>query len=142
MSDRRVLHTQRDVDLWCRFLSKATLPITVSWKQGGDRSLDQNALSHKWFAEIAGHFGDRTPHDVRLEMKLTKGVPILRENDDFREFYDKALKPLPYDMKLRAMEYVPVTSIMTTKEMTRFLDEVFRHWSEQGVKLTIPEDGE
>jgi hypothetical protein len=35
---------------------------------------------------------------------------------------------------------LPVTSIMTTRQKTAYLDEIHRFYSEQGLILTNPED--
>ena len=79
---------------------------------------------------------------MRAECKLTFGVPILRaENEAFRVQYDRTLKPLPYEQKLEAVRVfdLPVTRLMTVKQMTAFMDAMQRHWAAQGVRLTDPE---
>ena len=137
----RVIKTDADFDALGRTLSAMPRPYTVEWRKGADRSHDQNALMWKWAGEFAAQMGDRTAKEVQHEWKLTIGVPILRsENDAFRAFYDKALKPLAdYQDKLAAMEYVPVTSIMTVPQMTALLDEIQRQAASNGVRLTQPE---
>lgn len=107
------------------------------------RSPNQNDLSFKWYQEVAQHFGDRTPSDVRAYCKLHFGVPIRRETDAvFREKYDRILKPLSYEQKLECMVDpldFPVTRDLKKPQMNRFLDEVFSHWWGKGVQLTQPE---
>lgn len=136
----RTIKTAAQFQALGRLLSGLPYPFTVSWKLGADRSLDQNALQFKWAGEAAEQLGDRTADEVQREWKLTIGVPILRsEDDDFRAFYDEALRPRTYEQKLAAMRYVPVTSIMSVPQFTRYLDEVFRQCQEQGINLTIPQ---
>ena len=136
----RVITTPADLAALGRTLGALKLPITVSWKQGRDRSLDQNALMWKWAGEFAEQMGDRTADETQRQWKLTIGVPILRsENDDFRDFYDKGLRRLAYPEKLAAMQYVPVTSIMTVPQMRKLMDAIQREAAEQGVRLTDPE---
>jgi len=36
----------------------------------------------------------------------------------------------------------PVTSLMTTRQMARYLDIVSRKLTEQGIKLTFPDAGD
>ena len=123
-----------------KLLRNLALPITLEWRKGADRSLEQNALMWKWAGEFASQMGDRTAKEVQAEWKLTIGVPILRaENDGFRAFYDRALKPLTYAEKLGAMEYVPVSSQMTVPQMRGFMDSIQRLGAENGVRLTDPE---
>lgn len=137
----RVIKTDAHFDALGRLLASLPRPFTVSWRAGADRSLDQNALQFKWAGEAAQQLGDRTADDQQREWKLTIGIPILRsEDEEFCTFYDKALRPRPYEEKLAAMKYVPVTSIMTVPQMTRYLDEVFRQCQANGIALTVPRD--
>ncbi|MDX5416056.1 MAG: hypothetical protein LPK88_07020, partial [Alphaproteobacteria bacterium] len=117
------------------------LPMTFSWRQGADRSLDQNDLCWKWNAEVSQQMGDRTQEEVHAFNKLHFGVPIRREDAEFREVYDRVLKTLAYEDKLECMAApldLPVTRDMTVKQMTRFLDAVYDHWTKEGVALTVP----
>ena len=69
-------------------------------------------------------------------------MPILRaENEAFRISYDRVLKRLSYEEKLAAVKAfdLPVTRLMSVKQMSAFMDEMQRHWSGQGVRLTDPE---
>jgi hypothetical protein len=127
-----------------RFLEGQPLPLTVSLTKGGKRSLRQNKLQRLWLNEIAEQLGDQTPEEVRGYCKLTIGVPILRaENEDFRAKYDAIVKPLPYEDKLALMMEpldFPVSRLLSTEQHARYLDGIFKHFSERGIILTIPED--
>ena len=72
--------------------------------------------------------------------KLHFGVPILRAEDEhFREFYDGALKRLTYEQKMAAMEYVPVTSIMSKAQLSRYLEDMRESFaSQRSVYLEFP----
>lgn len=100
------------------------------------RSLSQNAIAAVWYDQIDKQL-NQLPGSSRAFCKLTIGVPILRgEDEDFREFYDKALIRLQYEEKLQAMEYVPVTRIMTKEQMTRYLEAVqILHAEQFGIVL-------
>ena len=122
-----------------RMLATVKLPITVSWKIGRDRSLDQNALQFKWAREVSEQLGDRSIEDVRRDWKLRHGVPILRaDDDDFCKLYDKAIKPLPFEMKVRFMGMVAVTSKMTVKQMSEYLNAIHDEATAMGLELTQP----
>lgn len=140
----RFLETDADRRLLIRFLEAQPLPLVVSMSKGGKRTLRQNKLQRLWINEIAEQLGDQTPEEVRGYMKLTIGVPILREShEDFRERYDAVIKPLPYEQKLALMMEpidLPVTRLMSAKEHTAYLDGVHRHFSEKGIALTDPGD--
>jgi hypothetical protein len=108
------------------------------------RSYEQNKLQRMWVKELSEQ-GDMTPEQYRGLCKLTFGVPILRlENDEFREQYDRTIKPLPYEVKLDIMMEpmdFPVTRLMSVKQKSDYLDQIFRHWSQEGFHLTRPERG-
>lgn len=138
----RLIEDERSRKLLIKAIEQQSLPFVCDIVEGPRRSSEQNRLSHKWYAEIARHFGDRTAEEVRAECKLRFGVPILRaENSRFRAAYDAHIKGLPYHVK---REFVlatdlPVTRIMTRKQLTRYLDEVCRHYTSEGVTLTQPD---
>lgn len=136
----RIINTTADVAEFATLMNTLKLPVTVEWTQGRDRTLDQNRLQFLWAREASEQRGDVTPDEVRCEWKLHHGVPILREESaEFRDVYDTAIKPLPYPLKLKAMQFIPVTSEMRVRQMVRFLDTVQRECAEQGIKLTDPD---
>lgn len=117
-------------------------PCTVSIRAGVGRSLAQNRLAQQWAADVSAQLGDRTPEEARGYFKLHHGVPIRREDDDFREIYDARIRPLEYEAKLALMMApidLPVTRDMTVKELTRYLDSIQREFAAMGVALTDPE---
>lgn len=130
--DRQYLFTQ---------LEQIKYPYTVSVRQGRNRSLEQNNLMWKWFEEAAKQ-GDMTAEEYRAYCKLHIGVPILRnESESFRERYDKIVRPLDYETKMELMMIpfdFPVSRLMTTGQMTRFLDGILAHFVSLGFRMTIP----
>ena len=89
--------------------------------------------------------GPQTPRQIARDApcKLHFGVPILRAEDpDFREFYDAGMKSvLSYEQKLKAMRFVPVTSIMTQDQFDRYAHEVQDHYRGR-VALEFPKKDE
>lgn len=136
----RILDNQEDLELWVKYLRGRKLPQTVSAIDGRDRSGQQNSLQWLWATEAAHQLGDRTADEVQREWKLRHGVPILREDSaEFRAVYDQAIKSLPYELKVEAMRFLPVTSAMKVRQMVRFLDAVQRECLENGLRLTDPD---
>ena len=136
----RVIKSLDDLVATFKLLKALSFPFTLEWRKGADRSHAQNKTMWMWAGQFSQALGDRTADEVQKEWKLTLGVPILRsENGEFRDFYDQALKPLAYSAKLRAMEYVPVTRIMTVPQMASFMNQIQRQAAENGVRLTDPE---
>jgi len=106
---------------------------------GPKRSLDQNAISHAIYAQVASQLEDQTVQEVRAECKLRYGVPILRAgSDEFRAQYDKVIKPHDYETKLAIMEWLPVTSLMDKAQFSEYLDTVIREYSKVGVSIVMP----
>lgn len=136
----RIISNAEELDLWIRFLQSRKLPITVSSIDGRDRTGQQNSLQWLWATEAARQRGDMTSAEIQREWKLRHGVPILREESpEFRTVYDRSIKDQTYEEKIALMEIIDVTSIMTVRQMVRFLDTVQRECLENGIKLTDPD---
>ena len=118
------------------------LRVTVA--AGIDRTSQQNRLLHAWFSEIAECRSEYTPEDVKSECKLRYFVPILRaENEQFADAYDAAIKPLDYETKLKAISLMPVTSICTTSQLNRGMEQMQSAYANMGsdaVFLEFPEE--
>lgn len=135
----RIIANEADLIDLHRLLGNLTLPITVEWVQGRDRTGEQNKLQWLWANEAAMQLGDRTAAEIQAEWKLRFGVPILREaSPEFRATYDKHIRPLPYHEKVKFMDMIDVTSAMKVRQMVAFLDAVQRECLEQGLQLTDP----
>lgn len=139
----RVIDTEADRALFLRYVREHRLPFTVDVTKGKRRSVEQNRLQRLWLNEVSEQLNDRTPEEVRGYCKLHGGVPILRnENEQFREAYDRIIRPHSYEEKLEMMMVpldFPVTRLMTTEQKTRYLDWVVQTFSKQGVVLTLPD---
>lgn len=100
----------------------------------------QNRLSHAWYKELSEKLKDNDALGWKCYCKLHFGVPIMRaEDDDFRKVYDLAIKAMSYENKLEVMKILPVTSLMKTKQLTKYLDEM-KAWFEtrEGIILEYP----
>jgi hypothetical protein len=140
----RAIETEHDRKMLLNLISSRPVPFTLSLTDGKHRSNKQNKTQRLWMNEISAQLGDRTPEEVRGECKLTLGVPILRqENEVFRIRYDEVVKPLSYQQKLAIMMEpldLPITRLFTTRQHAAYLESIIRHYSAQGVVLTIPDD--
>lgn len=117
--------------------------LEISVKEGKGRSIEQNAVMHGWFGQVARELREDNARGVKRFCKLHFGVPILRaEDDDFRAAYDRVIKPLPYADKLVAMDILPVTSVMTTIQLDACMTDIQDHYAKQGVALAYPKDKE
>jgi hypothetical protein len=108
------------------------------------RSDLQNSLSHSWYGELEVNLKENNALGYKCFCKLHFGVPILRADDEeFRRVYDTAIKQLTYEQKLDIMRYFPVTSLMTTKQLSQYLETMKAHYMQHnGYELKFPNDWE
>jgi hypothetical protein len=115
--------------------------VDVSPREVTARTICQNAIFHSWMQQAEMSLPDDDAQGWKRYCKLHHGVPILRADDeDFRAFYDSALKGRSYEEKLKAMEYVPVSSIMTRAQKSRFLHAVRDDFESRGVFFDSPHE--
>lgn len=140
MTTRPVKNTD-DLALLLTYLKGRKRPFTVVITDGRDRSSEANNLSQKWYSEISDQTGEDR-EDVRARCKLEVGIPILREDEDFRATYDRLIRPLSYADKIALIKAtdMPVTRLMKVEQMSRYMDTVYRQHVEIGIALTVPED--
>lgn len=113
--------------------------LRLSWKTGKARSLPQNNFTHAWYEQIARELREDDELGWKCYCKLHHGVPILRAEDgEFREIYDTAIKGLSYEMKLKIMRYLPVTSLMNRSQLSKYAKEVQDDFFSRGVILNFP----
>lgn len=140
----RSVETEQSRSMLIKLIEGRALPFTITMADGKRRSNDQNELQRLWVLEIAQQLGDRTPEQVRGYCKLHFGVPILRnENPTFKKEYDEVVRPMSYETKMKLMMEpfdFGITRLMNTRQKTAYLDDMHRHFTEQGVILTNPED--
>lgn len=110
--------------------------LSVKWTNSKPRSGRQNDFSHAWYEQLGRELPEDDAAGWKGYCKLHHGVPILRAEDaEFRAFYDGALKGLTYEQKREAMKFVPVTSLMTKAQLTKYLDAVQSDFASRGVYL-------
>lgn len=139
----RIVENEKGRESLIKLVQGYKLPMAVTIIKGRGRSLAQNRLQRLWLNEAAEQLEEYTAEEYRGYFKLTLGVPILREEDEvFMEAYDRVIMPLNYENKLLAMQVplsFPVTSIMTTTQKKRYLDEMYIKLTAQGCRLSDPE---
>ena len=102
------------------------------------RSLDQSALFHMWCGEISKQGGEYTPIQIKARAKYSWGVPILvAEMPSFARSWEAMKSIMSHEELLEALEWFPVTSLMNTNQMSRFLTDMQRV-SCQKYRLTDP----
>ncbi|KAA3639432.1 MAG: hypothetical protein DWP95_10320 [Proteobacteria bacterium] len=119
----------------------------------GDRSLAQNRLQFHWFNQLerqsfslepgkaAESIGGWTIDMIRAYCKFEFGVPIMSEDSEFIYTWSLAMRGIHEreDKLLIAKEW-PVTSLMNTEQFTRYLNNIYYHFTPQGAILTTNSD--
>jgi len=113
------------------------MPFLMSiFDKKGKRSLAQNSLLHRWISEAAAS-KRCSPEEEKGYVKLLFGVPILRADPEFNEFYLLTkIGDLIYEDAIKAMRFIRVTSTMSTKELSELLDAYERECLENGINLS------
>jgi hypothetical protein len=140
----RYIESEHQRKTLIRFIEAQSIPFTAKVVKGKrPRTLEQNKLQRMWCKEISEQMEGHTPEEVRGYCKLHFGVPILRRDSaDYKLVYDEMVKPMPYQRKLAYMMEpfdFAVTRVMTTSQLSEYLDIIYKHFSELGVQLTRPE---
>lgn len=93
---------------------------------GKERSTDQNKLIYRLYREAAKISEGETAETIRYECKLNIGVPMLyAEDDKFRaKWKDRIKHRFGYDQLLAMMVFFPVTSRMSTDQLSRYAEAI------------------
>ena len=135
----RILRDDRDRQAWVAFIAAQPLPVTASLTKGARRSLPQNSTLHLWTGQIAAETG-QTQAEAKAEIKLRFGLPIMeRDRPDWVAKWSPLYTPLTYAMRLRLFEAVPLTSLLTTRQMAEMMDAIQKEYRSQGIALVDPE---
>ena len=120
------------------FKDRKFFQVTIN--TGKARSISQNSILHSWFTQVAVEERMHSDMGVKCLCKLHIFLPILRgEDEEFNSVCEKVIDPLPYESKIKAMEILPVTSLMKTKQLARGLEAMQVHYAGR-VELLFPDD--
>ncbi len=104
-----------------------------------DRSIKQNRLSFLLYKELGLATGNGAIQE-RCRCKLQYGLNILLEDTEFYKFYNNTMLILPYEDKLKCMEYINVTSFFSMKQFASYLNTIYQESAAQGIVLSQPKD--
>lgn len=137
---QRSITTPEQAQSLAAFLTGLSVPYTVTVREGRVRSLDQNALLHKWFGEIATQ-GDMSASDVKGQCHHEYGLPIRLRDPQFAWLWNNSAAKLEYEKRCRVLAsgQFQISSKMTTKELSEYMDAMHRDYTARGVRLTTPE---
>lgn len=123
-------------------MERREFPYTVSVLAGEKRTDAMNRTIHKWFSEIAAHYGDRDAIDVKADCNLKYGRHILvRDDPEWCAAWGDVFDALSYAAVHRIVRKldIPFTRRMTVKQLGEYMDAMQRDYRSEGVKLVDPE---
>lgn len=141
---QRSVTTQEQADRLARWLVGMPLPYTVTVREGEVRSLNFNALLHKWFAQIARQLEGETMYSVKGACNHKYGLPIRLQDQGFEWLWSQTGGRLSYERQVKILEggYFAITSAMTNPELKKYMDAMQQDYAEQGVYVSYPEASE
>lgn len=130
--------------------SGAILKLKVSNPKKTRRSL-LNRYSHAIYREAAKLKQEGFELDEKAECKLRHGIPILindpEDGAECEDYYRRLMTGLNYEERLARMYeghkfYIPVTSLMTDDQMSKYLERILRDYARQGYSILTPKERE
>lgn len=113
-----------ELDIYCAQHPHAEMEL----RAGKERTQQQNKLIYALYSRATRTEKGKsyTILEMRCLCKLTMGVPILyTEDSKFRESYQRSVKNnFSYEQKLLMMEWFPVTSLMSTTQLSQYIDKI------------------
>ena len=121
---------------------KAVRDAYIKYKQitikiyAGERTLDQNAFCYVLYKQVSDQKGDMSELEVRRHCKYFYGLPILRRHSGYAVFLKRlSTLGMEHEEKLKSMDYLDVTSIMSVEELREYIDTMIMEWAKQGIIL-------
>lgn len=97
------------------------------------RTIAQNRLIYKLYYRIGKTLYGGDELHARRECKLRIGCKILyRDREEFAELFDKIIRHLDHETRLKAMDLIEVSSIMKVKQGTEYIKSIIQQYSEKG----------
>lgn len=135
------IHTEEQRNVLLAYVKRQELPMhaRVSEKLP-TRSQKQN----RWYGMVMtqmGKEGDQSSEEYRAECKLNFGAPILcRDSERYKEAFDACIDVHCYEDQLKYIRSFSVTRGMNVKQMTEYMELLYRHFSQLGFWLKHPDD--
>ena len=106
---------------------------TYECRNGVDRTIKQNKLIYLIYKEIGNCLYGGDCEHARAECKLTIGVDILRENENYNRLFGRSLDHLGYHEKLEMIKMIDITSVMTRTEAVIYTNKVVDCYTLRGI---------
>ena len=123
---------------------KAKFRLTLT-KWSNKRSISMNRQQHLFYAQIAKHYGDRTPLEVKCQCKDMFGLPILHNSDHSGDQIEYLTHGLQYykgnhERRMKLIQCLSVTSLFNTAESKEYCEHMIYYYNELGVMIKFKEN--
>jgi hypothetical protein len=103
-------------------------------KREARRTLAQNRLIYLMYKRIGKTLYGNDESHARNECKLRIGCRILyRDSKSFAKTFDDVIRPLSHELRMTAMNILPVSSIFKVKQSTEYIKTIMTEYSALGV---------
>lgn len=138
---QRAVTSKEQAERLAAYLVAMPLPYQITVREGGNRSLEQNALLHRWYGVIAKHMHE-SASDVKGRCHREYGLPIRLRDPQFAWLWNNSAGQLPYEKqcKVLASGQFQISSKMTTTELSEYMDAMQREYAAQEIHLTSLKD--
>ena len=118
---------------------KAKFRLTLT-KWSNKRSISMNSQQHLFYAQIAKHYGDRTPLEVKGQCKDMFGLPILHNSDHSGDQIEYLTHGLQYykgnhERRMKLIQCLSVTSLFNTAESKEYCEHMIMYFNDLGVMI-------
>lgn len=97
------------------------------------RSTRQNRLIYAIYQRIGKTLYGNDELHARRECKLRIGCRILyRDKKEFAELFDRVIRNLDHETRLKSMDLVSVSSIMSVRQGSEFVKSIMQEYTERG----------
>lgn len=145
MKTYRVMTADQAQELACNLVG-LPLPFSVTVTEGDiKRTIAQNSLLHQWYGQVARHQGDRTMLQVKGECHHRWGLPIKLRNPQWAWIWERSAGQLDYERQCKVLaaeetQIFHVSSSMSVKELSEYMDAMQAHYRGQGIALVDPDE--
>ena len=136
----RSVTSKEQAERLAAYLVNLPVPFTVTVREGKVRSLDQNALLHRWYHEISAQRGDISASEAKGQCHHRYGLPIRLRDAQFAWLWKHSAARLDYEKRcaVLASGQFQISSKMTTKELTEYMRAMESDFVSRGFHLTKP----
>lgn len=113
--------------------------VTIQ-EQSKVRGLSANAQQHVWYGQIAKHYDDSSPLDIKNMCKDLFGIPIMLKCAENKDKMAYLLDKLSYyrhgyENRMKLIQCLSITSEFKTKQSKEYMDTMIHYFNGNGITI-------